>query len=78
MSASTINRGNRMLALLLVVPFIFATNLRFAFVFTLLLAFSSAHNWINSGSRSPWMASPNLPCKAARTNLPFAQGNAAL
>ena len=73
-SSSTINRGNGLFVTMLVVPLLFATNSKLAFVLLLLLSVSHAHNWINSGSRSPWMASPNLPCKPARTNIPFAQG----
>ena len=73
-SASTMNRGNSFFAISLLFPLLFATNGRLSFILLLLLGISSAHNWINSGSRSPWIASPNIPCKPARTDIPFAQG----
>jgi hypothetical protein len=68
-------RGAGILSLLLVLPLLFAVNERMAITLLLLLglsSYASAHNWLNSPSRSHG-ASAVQPCKPAYTNLPHVQ-----
>jgi hypothetical protein len=68
--ASSMRSG---LVSLVLLPLVFLSNGRSAAVATLLLiSYSSAHNWINSNSRSVG-ASTYAPCKPSPTGLPHAQ-----
>jgi len=65
-------RSPGLLAILLIFPFLFSANPRLAFALFLIFSVASAHNWINSLSRSPG-ASTYRPCKPPLTDMPHAQ-----
>jgi hypothetical protein len=73
-SAADSFRGAGILSILFVFPLLFAVNEKMAITLLLLmgLSYTSAHNWINSPSRSS-AASSIQPCKPSYTGIPHAQ-----